>query len=262
MLFSDFCVSATFTSTCPKANGVNQGCEIYLHGQIIEGDVGRLTNVIKMPPTDGTVYRLLILDSPGGDVNEALLLTNVVRDALLQTANYSTSDMYLKSAERFPTYICASSCVLVLMSGVERNFSNIHGGGLGLHRPYFSAKTYSENTHPSVIAERQHHAMQNAREYLVSEGFPDRLIEIMMNRSSKEIYWLTLQDWAGVRTNAAWFEEMKISRCGFDPLAETRVVQAMETGNKKAEKAAMEEVIRTAPCVGSLVRNAQNQMRR
>ena len=147
------------------------------------------------------------------------------------------------------------------MSGVERYFSNLHGGGLGLHRPYFFAKTYSENTHPSAIAERQHHAMQSAREYLVSEGLPDRLIEIMMNRSSKEIYWLTLQDWAGVRANAAWFEEMKISRCDFDPLAETRVVQAIEAGNGKAEKAAMNEGMRTLPCVVSLIRNAQNQMR-
>ena len=104
LTFCNFCVSATFTSTCPKANGVSQGFEIYLQGQIVEGDARRLTNAIKIPPTGGAVYRLLVLDSPGGDVNEALLLTNVVRDALLQTANYSTSDMYLKSAERFPTY--------------------------------------------------------------------------------------------------------------------------------------------------------------
>ena len=149
------------------------------------------------------------------------------------------------------------------MAGVNRNFYPMNGGRLGLHRPSFSAQTYAGSAPASDIADLQHQSMRYLREFLLSEGMPQRLVEEMMNRSSKEIYWVEFfKDWLEVRGSAAWFDEMLISRCNFDPAAEGRAVAAMFDGRKDDARIAHAEVIRAAKCTRSLILEAQSRLRR
>lgn len=265
LLFTSFVNSsfaAEFSFNCPTLNGVDQGCQIFLRGEIVPGDSERLLNIIRIPPPRNNLYRLFILDSPGGDVNEAFKLSRVVQDGLLETANYSTIDILTPSKNGPVGYTCASSCVLVLMSGTSRNFLTYNDCRIGLHRPYFSAKTYSDNIPASALADLQRKAMTNVQDFLLGEGMPRNLVEIMMNRSSKEIYWMDpARDLPYVRNSAAWFDEQKISRCNFDPLAESKVVEAIEKHDSAAEKRAMQRMVAALPCSWSLVRNAQAQLR-
>lgn len=250
--------AADFSTSCPTPTQPNVGCWILLRGSIVQGDAVKLLTTLKIQPRESDIYRYLVLDSPGGDVAEALKLVKVVRDALLQTQNYDV----ITGLSKGRGYTCASSCVLVLMAGVERNGWTFKGGRLGLHRPSFSTEAYSTKSPASDLAERQHQTMRYVREFLLSEGMPQRLVEQMMNRSSKEIYWADfLNDWVEVRTLAAWFEEMLISRCNFDPTAVARAGKAAIEGNKAAENMARADVLRSAPCARSLIRDAQARLR-
>lgn len=250
--------AADFSTSCPKPTQPNVGCWILLRGSIVQGDADRLLTALKNQPRGSDIYRYLVLESPGGDVAEALKITKVVRDALLETQNYAAFGLL-----GGPAYTCASSCVLVLMAGVQRNLTFFNGGRLGLHRPSFSAETYfSGKSLGSELAERQDQAMRYVREFLLSEGMPQRLVEEMMNRSSKEIYWIDFaKDWLEVRPRAAWFDEMLISRCNFDPTAEGRAIRASFEGNKAAESIAHADVLRSASCGRSLIRDAQARLR-
>lgn len=251
--------AADFSTSCPTPTQPNVGCWILLRGSIVRGDADRLLTALKSQPRGSDIYRFLLLDSPGGDVAEALKLTKIVQNALLETQN---SSVVLTGLLKGPAYTCASSCVLILMAGVQRNFTPFDGGRLGLHRPSFSPETYLGTSLASDLAERQHQAMRYVREFLLSEGMPQRLVEEMMNRSSKEIYWVDfINDWLDVRSRAAWFDEMLISRCNFDPTAEGRVGRAMVEGNKTAESLARADVLRSASCARSLIRDTQARLR-
>ena len=70
--------------------------------------------------------------------------------------------------------------------------------------------------------------MAITREFLVRESVPQRLIDEMMQRSSKEIYWLSVAEVARIPGRAPWFEEWLIARCNFDPaIAKEWVARAM-----------------------------------
>ena len=77
--------AAEFTSSCPSPAQPNVGCSIFLRGPIVPGDSAALMAILKIPPKGSDIYRWVRLDSPGGDVTEAIKLTKIVRDALLET---------------------------------------------------------------------------------------------------------------------------------------------------------------------------------
>ena len=115
------------------------------------------------------------------------------------------------------------------MAGTEREsfsaFLKAEGEvGIGLHRPYFSAGAYADS--PARVAELQQGVTSAVRGYLRREQVPERFIERMLETSSREIYWLREIDepWI-LNGRAAWFEEMMIARCAFDPAYERAIDQ-------------------------------------
>lgn len=228
-----------------------------MHGPVVEGDAKKLLLILSVKPKTSDFYRWLVLDSPGGDVREALNLAKVVRDAMLRTQNYTAAAQVASSGRE--VYVCASSCVIVFMAGVERNFQTIKGG-IGLHRPYLSG-TYKGNTPGSSLAEMQQQAMNTVREFFVSERMPQRLIEEMMNRSSREIYWITKSDRLDIPSISAWFEEMLIAHCNYDPSMHERHSLAVEKKNQAAIEAISEEYRRIGGCSRTLVADAQTRIR-
>lgn len=225
---ADYAEAATFTVSCnSKMEQATQGCTIKLTGKIEGGDSARLRAAIRGPTPAGFHYNTLLLDSPGGDVGEALRIASVVREAMLETTTMSVSHIDTRAlirGDKLPRmhWPCVSACFLIWVAGAERtSFSNVdpeHGPvGIGLHRPYLAPAAY--NNPASQVAEMQQQAAAAIREYLRREQIPESFIEKMLDRSSREIYWLheSGDEWA-LNGRAAWFEEMMIARCGYDPV--------------------------------------------
>lgn len=101
-------------------------CTISMHGTIKVGDhalfMQRLISlytrqVLKQIPDSSSV--VLELDSPGGDIKEALKLANsLAEESIITTVE--------------PDAQCASACVVVLAGGVGR----LVYGRVGIHRPF------------------------------------------------------------------------------------------------------------------------------
>lgn len=212
---------ATFTRTCEgQLAHRQQACTIKMTGRIESGDATALRNALRASPPSGWFIGTLLLDSPGGDVREALEVARIVRDALLATSNVDQdSDVSVAGARSF--YACISACALIWFAGVDRDG---YGGqnktngrfGIGLHRPYFVSDSYRQS--PSVVADAQQNMTAQVREFLRREQVPEEFIQRMLERSSREIYWLDESgDRAALIGRAPWFEEMMIARCKFDP---------------------------------------------
>ncbi|MFZ5539311.1 MAG: hypothetical protein ACOY5V_06185 [Pseudomonadota bacterium] len=221
--------AATFTVSCnSKTEQATRSCTIKLTGKIEDGDSARLRATIRSPMPAGFHFNTLLLDSPGGDVGEALRIASVVREAMLETTTMRrVTDIdteALRRGDKLPRmhWRCVSACFLVWVAGAERtSFSAVdpeHGPvGIGLHRPYFAPAAY--NNPASQVAEMQQQAAVAIREYLRREQIPESFIEKMLDRSSREVYWLheSGDQWA-LNGRAAWFEEMMIARCSYDPV--------------------------------------------
>ncbi|WP_434516312.1 hypothetical protein AB6Q56_06740 [Dechloromonas sp. ARDL1] len=148
---------------------------------------------------------------------------------------------------------------IVAMAGVERDFRLHKGGGVGLHRPFIK-NTSITNIPPSKIAEQQAFAMRSVRDFFVAERMPQRLIDEMMNRSSRDIYWLTIDDYIEVPQMSAWYEEMLIAQCQYNPSINERQAKAILSRNKAAIDAARNEMVVTAGCGRALIGLAQKKL--
>lgn len=212
--------AATFEPHC--STGIEQagGCSILMRGKIERGDRERLLQALSTPLNAPGFFRTLVLDSPGGDVQEAFMLSEVVVRAALNTSTYALGNPDFASSKT----MCVSACFLVWVAGAERDqgsFGFLAGKknhGIGLHRPFFAAEAYAQ-LDASTAAQRQQELFTKVRAYLRRYDVPDAMIDEMMNRSSREIYWLSsLDDPFALSGRAPWFEELMIARCRFDPV--------------------------------------------
>jgi hypothetical protein len=177
-----------------------------LSGEIQKGDADKLAKVfIQYAGFEG----LLTLDSPGGDVEEALRIASFVKALHLQTRVAGGGT-------------CASACFFIFLAGIHHiavgtkdgRMTRGSLGYIGLHRPYF--KLDSAKRSGSTDAEmRQHGVMQKSSDYLRNEDVPQRLIDLMMSRPSNDIYWMTQDDIDQLGDYSPGFEELLISRCGY-----------------------------------------------
>lgn len=210
---------------------------LLLSGEIQKGDSEKLAKAFMQAHPFAA---RLTLDSPGGDVEEALHIASLVKALHLQTwvAGGGT---------------CASACFFIFLAGDNRIAAGtidgrmtIHSFGyIGLHRPHL--KLDPARRDGSIDAERrQHGVMQITSAYLRNEDIPQRLIDLMMSRPSDDIYWMTANDIEQLGNYSPGREELLISRCGYsrkigdelaiaklnhDSAAESRVIaRAKEIG--------------------------------
>lgn len=217
--------AATFSILCDsRMEASRRGCTVKLTGRIEAGDSGRLQELLKQPLLEGWHYRELLLDSPGGSVQAAIELADVVRGALLDTTTYRApreadhESLNVRRVLPVPRmrWNCLSACFLVWVAGAERNTVALgNESDIGLHRPFLARAAYGDP--PEQIARAQQHAMQVTREYLLRELIPQPLIERMLQRASTQVYWLKSEDAEEITGRAPWFDEMMIARCKYDP---------------------------------------------
>ena len=201
-------VFAANISILPSAvsNGNVNNNHFLLSGEIRKGDADKLANAfIQAHP-----YPIeLTLNSPGGDVEEALRIASLVKAIRLPQVEVESGG------------ICASACFFIYLAADARNAAGtIDGrmdrqviGYIGLHRPYFELDPTQREG--STDAERhENDLMKIISTYLRNEDVPQHLIDIMMSRSSSDIYWMTKNDIVELGYDKLAVEELLLSRCG------------------------------------------------
>lgn len=214
--------AATFSVLCDgRAEKISKGCSIKLSGQIESGDAERLRTTIQRRLPEGWRYHTLLLDSPGGSIRAAIEIAAVVRQSLMDTRTFRLpDDLRANWDPKQYRWKCVSACFLVWVAGADRGANRAMNGvpgtfsDLGLHRPYLDKATYAEA--PEKVAAIQQQVTQATTEYLQREQVPQSLIQKMLQHASTQVYWLTHDD-EEISDRSPWFEEMMISRCGYDP---------------------------------------------
>jgi hypothetical protein len=155
-------------------------------GEIRSGDAKRLrqflvNNYTKWAlggPNGGKAA--LLLNSPGGDVEEAIQLAQVLREAFV-------------TAAVMPPVVCASACFFLYVGAAKRLAASRPGGGLAIHRPYFPAEVARQmSAKRAQVANSAAYA--KAKRWLQDQLVPQVLIDRMFSLSSTQAYWLTNTD--------------------------------------------------------------------
>ena len=136
-------------------------------GEIISGDAAKLFNALRQTPIDNWGTRTLMLNSPGGDVKEALLMVSVMDQ-------FSVTTVVPNGAK------CASSCAQILFISGLYNIM-VPGGLLGIHTCY-----YKHNISPSPLCNNE--ISENAVRHKIPFG---SVMAFMENVKPNEMAWFT-----------------------------------------------------------------------
>lgn len=178
-------------------------CKIRISGPIVTGDAASLRALLRMPEhKDAYETGILELDSPGGDVYEALKIVALMKE-------------WIGTASVEGNAECASACFIIWIGSPMHAQSRVgsNAGKIGLHRPYFDKLTYRKDD-VEKIARNQSEVMLTMRKFLEGENLSQRLIDEMMRRASNDIYWLTNEDFEEIGVHSPYLEEMSIQYCG------------------------------------------------
>ncbi len=211
---------------------VDHSKEILIEGPIEPGDYDKFEAAVRRA---GPSYGHVVLMSQGGDVVEAMKIGLLIRKLRFETetpelfsspgvptvsigcrlakkgkrsqAKPGVSIQFRPQISRNPNCRCFSACFLIHAAGVTRR-----GSYLGIHRPYIQPERLKSL--PDTNAEKDMKTAENVvRNYLINMDIPRDIINIMMEKSSKNIHILTESQSKRVRGSVPFLEELKIARC-------------------------------------------------
>ena len=174
----------------------NTNPHLVIKGEIKRSDYAKALNAVKDAYVHGDIGQLFVkLDSPGGDVLEAMKIGDLVRQLKLTTIVGRGQ--------------CNSACVFVLVAGTNR----IAPSGIGIHRPFFEREYFSGLS--ADDAQKKYEEMMDAtNSYLVEMGMAKELIERMFRVPSNEVEELSLEEvqkW--ISGSPASLDEWLIAKC-------------------------------------------------
>lgn len=179
-------------------HGVNaEGRGFYvLSGEIARGDAQKLIDLIHSDLYSmATAYGLLI-DSQGGDVAEAIRISEVVEHYWLPVEVSSDGE-------------CSSACFYIYVAAPHRGAY----GAVRIHAPYFDLSGVDQAQYADyALASRQAHEV--ARTFLLARSVPSDLIEKMLSLPSTSTYTLSSEDRLRVGFESAFAREVGAQRCG------------------------------------------------
>jgi hypothetical protein len=214
-----------------------------IRGNIESGDYGKFKKMINPMPVE---LSYLLLDSPGGDLIEALKLAETVH--LLSLSVRVDKDK-----------VCASACFFILLGGNDRVATgaingerNLSGGRkpgyVGLHRPYIKDLGPSD---ASMM--KQRNAMKLVKSYLEMNMVSTRLIDKLLSRPSNDVYWLSEEDLEELGPYPPDREELYISSCKYDRKFLKQANAASRQGNEALGLQIMESHNDVWDCVSRLI---------
>lgn len=172
--------------------------------------------------------RSVFLTSNGGNLIEALSIAAQLREI------YPIVDITGK---------CASACFFIYLSSVKR--LPIFGD-LGIHRPYFDPRYFSELSFDKA-RESQALLTKTINSILEENEIPQKLIEIMRETSSADVYWLSTRErgeW--IKFHPTWYEETLIARCNYGVILKLEK-QRREARTKFEEEQIGKEIDKVLP---------------
>jgi hypothetical protein len=222
-------------------------------GQIEQGDFERIRSSAATAIQSSSDTLSILLDSPGGDVAEAMKIGKWLRELMAKTHVYG-SHLYTPGtpdgndieesgrkhqAMRFKNipiqqgaqpkegdlFRCFSACVLIFYGGVDRYVSDnidLRNGKyksktipiMGLHRPYYDAKKYSA-LNPTEAREQYVKLEREVKNYLTDMGAPPSVIERMFRKASNQIDIVSDKEFESMyQTREPFFDEWLIAKCG------------------------------------------------
>ncbi|HAF01892.1 MAG TPA: hypothetical protein DCO68_13520 [Methylophilaceae bacterium] len=176
------------------------GKYIYINGNIEAGDTIKFQEFIKKDPWEYIFAKGISISSKGGSVADAVKIGDIIKN---------TYKHIVISRHTGP---CLSSCFFVIASATERD---IDTGAVGIHRPYYP-KEKLENKTLKEVQEINDALYTETKKYLELLNVPRNLSELMLSRTSNEIYWLTKSDKINLGRRPLWYEEFLVTICGFD----------------------------------------------
>lgn len=195
--------------------GADRPGNISVVGLITKGDAEKLKNVMR---TQKHGIAAINLDSPGGDVAEAIQMAEITKPlyVLVRVA---------------PGKYCASACFFLWLAGAPRSATAQESvqrltklgltpsGILGLHRPYLQ--------NFDSVSNKQNEVMRQVQSYLEAQMVPRRLIDLMMSRPSNDIFWLNSKDFQEFGEYGPDVEEFLISKCGYIRATESAMARGL-----------------------------------
>ena len=212
-------------------SSADSGLAITMTGEITHGDAERIAAIFLVVKQNkmGFYPYSIYLNSPGGDVAEAIRIADLVKALGLTVATIPDG----RGA-------CASSCFLIYVAALERRATGFDTlktqglkgrfGPLGIHRPHFRMPADGRSG-----AEQQEQAMIDMRAYLIKSGVGHALIDKMMAHASNDIYWLNAEEVRSLGSFSPGVEEQLIANCGYDArreatLSDREYIQSSRSG--------------------------------
>lgn len=201
------------------ANIVEVKRGIAIVGTIVRGDDEIFAKILLARKAARNPVRGVMLSSNGGDIKSALQIGRLIRLNWITTVTMGKifgqsrvcqqADGSTKPMDAGTSCTCDSACFLIWSAGISRSST---GTIVGLHRPYFGSIASSTLSEPDVNASYQK-TISEVREYLREMNIPDRYFEVMMSKSSVEIYRLS-DDEVDTLKYSPLAEEAIIKTCG------------------------------------------------
>ncbi|MFG6565912.1 hypothetical protein ACGYLI_16980 [Sulfitobacter sp. 1A13421] len=220
---------------------------VHLSGPIELGDAEEFRGIMKAAILEPGIERLVVsLDSPGGNVHEAIEIGKTVRKVLAETWTTST-EVWTHNLKRevqgtlIPGHKqafadldaplpelskCWSACTIIFYSGASRAvFDNrdhrlIELGKtrvyptIGVHRPIYLAKEYGKLT-PEEAQNAYANMLQDMSDALTKMGAPDEFIKLTMATPSEDIQLIPKEKMETLlEPTEPFFEEWVAAKCG------------------------------------------------
>ncbi|MGH8630176.1 MAG: hypothetical protein ACREU7_05355, partial [Burkholderiales bacterium] len=134
----------------------------------------------------------------GGDVPEAVLLGELLRDAL--------AEAWLPDSA---SSRCVSACFFMFVHAASRSAV---ADAVGMHRPYFDAQALARAS-PGSVRARYETLATELRTRMQQLSVPVALVERMFGLAADEVYWLSPEDLAALGSRQAWFNDYLAARC-------------------------------------------------
>ncbi len=195
----------------PSAKGAEVSClrqykdgkhckTMLLRGEIQSGDYSKFehTHIANQP-----YGYALVLQSPGGDAEEAMKIGRLLRRYSVGVIAPSPAKppriegVVERAPDSFMIFgignphpicaggsdcVCASACALIFFGSPKRF------GTVGLHRPHFTGTSFKQLS-PTEAAQAYRPALQSVTAYLEEMETPKAVIEAMINTHSTDIRW-------------------------------------------------------------------------
>lgn len=152
---------------------------ILVTGEIKPGDAAAFDRHLRQVVNSRKRLEFVDLNSPGGSIDEAILLGRLVRE--------SRAFVIVGPGSK-----CFSSCVLILAGGAHRA---VKGGTVGIHRPFF------RDSPKESVASELSRVEARAKRYVNEMGVPEALVEAMFSISPSEVQILSEADLSRYRLN-------------------------------------------------------------